>query len=193
MSTFRGWAVTVRPRSGLTDEMISRAVKCFEKLDGAYAVTEKVGADRHLHAAMFLSTEVRKSQIVDRMKVVQGEMDDDELRVLKSGVKVLYNDEWYRSYLVKGDDTVVVYDKVPDDDVPYFPSQAQQLKAIGRSGNTPLSLVKMYTDSKRPVTLGNSLDFLRELWFQKRTAPPPKTEAMQFEEAKRLFCFLSLT
>lgn len=184
--------MTLRPRSGLTDDMISRAIKCFEKLDGAFAVTEKTGTSRHLHAAMFLSTEVRKGQIVERMKVVQGEMDDDELRVLKSGVKVLYNAEWYGSYLVKGDDTVVIYDKVPDNDVQYFPSAASQLKAIGRSGNTPLSLVKMYAESKRPVTLGNSLDFLRELWFHDKTAPPPKTESMQFEEAKKLFLYLSL-
>lgn len=184
--------MTLRPRSGLTDDMVARAIKCFEKLDGAFAVTEKKGSARHLHAAMFLSTEVRKQQIVERMKVVQGDLDPDELRVLKSGVKVLYNSEWYGSYLVKGDDTVVIYDKVPDNDVEYFPSAASQLKAIGRSGNTPLSLLKMYAESKRPVTLGNAVDFLRELWFTKRTATPPKTEAMQYEEAKKLFVYLTL-
>lgn len=184
--------MTVRPRSGLTDDMIKRAVTCFEKLDGAFAVTEKTGSERHLHAAMFLKKEVKKCQIVERMKVIQGEMDVDELRVLKSGVKVLYSDDWVKQYLDKQDSTVIVYDGLPDDMGSYYPDPESQAGAIGRNGNTPIGLTTLFQKSQRDVTLGNCLDFLRELWFVKRTQPPPRTETMQLEESKKLFLYLSL-
>lgn len=185
--------MTVRPRSGLTDDMIKRAVSCFDKLDGAFAVTEKTGSERHLHAAMFLKNEVKKCQIVERMKVVQGQLDADELRVLKGGVKVLYSDDWVKQYLDKQDSTVIVYDRLPKETGSYYPDAESQAGAVGRAGATSQSLTTLFTKSERDVTLGNCLDFLREIWFTQRSVPPPRTEGMQYEEAKKLFLFLSLT
>lgn len=186
---YRAWAVTIRPLDGLGDEMIDRFRTMADKLVGCYAVTEKTGVERHLHAGLFFAKGVRKSQVVERMKVVQGEMSDAEERVMKMGVKVMYNDAFIDEYLTKGDDTVVLVDDVPDERDEFYPSQEEQAKAMAGS---PVCRLELYRKAYDEVSLGRCLDFLRGLWFTERSVPPPRTEAMQFEEAKKLFCSLSL-
>lgn len=186
MSTFRGWAVTIRPADGLTDEMVTRAMTCFAKLDGAYAVTEKLGHERHLHAALFFGTAVRKCQVLERAKVIQGEMSKAELHVLKMGIKIIYNDEFV-TYLKKGDDTVVLMDRLPAEVAAYYPSEESQAKAMASAGMGTEMLISMYRKSQEDVTVGRVWDFMRDLWFEKRILHPPRSTVQQIDKVMNLF------
>lgn len=184
--------MTVRPANGLTDEMIERAVTCFSKLDGAYAVTEKLGVERHLHAALFFAEAVRKTQVVERLKRVQGEMTDAELRVLQSGVKIMYNGDWMEKYLTKGDDTVVVWDTKPAEVEKYFPSEDETAKMKQRIGMSQTEVVAEYDKRNDVVTIGRVWDFLRDMWFREQMIRTPENEAKQLSAVKNLFAYLSL-
>lgn len=143
--------------------MIEKTISCFEKLNDAFAVTEKKNPKRHLHAAIFLKNEIKKSQIIKQLKKIQGPMDDAELRVLKTGVKVLYSDDWANQYLAKQDDTVIIYDHLPEHTDPYYPSKESQEKTIRRNGNTIENLIKIFKTSSRPPTLNNYINFIQNL------------------------------
>lgn len=185
MTTYRGWAVTVRPADGLTDEMVERAVTCFKKLDGAFAVTEKLGKDRHLHAGLFFAKAVRKQQVIERMKLVQGECSPAELHVLKLGVKIMYSDDFFKKYLTKGDDTVVVYDDVPTDTDQYYPTKMEQMQAQQMWGKHD-DVMELYWKRNSSLTLGRTLDFLRELWFSDRKLHAPENLGKQLNKAINL-------
>lgn len=189
MSTYRAWAVTIRPREGLTDDMVERCIACFMKpcIDGAYVVTEKLGVERHLHAAVYFAKGVRKGQVLSRCQTIQGELDPAELRVLKSGIKICYNDDFRKNYLTKGDDTEVIMDTAPTDASAYYPSPEEQQKAMASASMGTLTLIELYRKKHDVVTLGRVLDFLRTLWFEHRSVTPPVTLQLQMSRAVNLY------
>lgn len=112
MSLYRGWAITIRPRNGLTDDQITRFLGWVDGprsgVIGCTAVTEMDGVCRHLHAAIYLSEGRRKDAVVRAMKRIQECIDPGEERVLGQGVKILYSPDFEQVYLTKNDDGFTV-------------------------------------------------------------------------------------
>jgi hypothetical protein len=52
--------------------------------------------------------------------------EDGEIKVLRSGTRFAYNMDWIETYLQKTDEPCVAIDNVPDDVVPYFPTEEEQ-------------------------------------------------------------------
>lgn len=152
-TTYRAWAFTVRPRNGISDERIKDFVDWMEKSDKiecAYAITEKLAEERHLHAILFFNKDNgrRKGDINKQLERIfqKRDVEDGELKVLRMGTRIVYNSDYLENYLDKDDNTVEVCDKMenydPGIDVegdgnfccPYFPTQAEQ-DAVQKQSN----------------------------------------------------------
>jgi len=114
---FRTYALTMRPRNGVTTNQISAVTKWIKKRCSHYhIVTEKTGAALHIHAALYLKVDVEKSNLTQvwiRLMKAQS-LDSKELAVARKGVKIMYNNDWVSTYLDKDDDTVVIESCLPE-------------------------------------------------------------------------------
>lgn len=115
MNSFKTFAVTIRPRSGITDAQIQAFTKffCKGRTDYSYVVTEKVDNERHLHAAIVLKQPSSLSNFVTRVIRIYKDFDPDEKSNLRKSIKIWYSDD-FLDYLKKGDDTVVIHSNLPE-------------------------------------------------------------------------------
>ena len=139
---YRSFAVTVRPRDGISDTTISAYLKWFEKLDYAFVCTEKEGVERHLHAQIWTDTPKAKGDIVKQVERICertiNDWDQAQKKVLrghgnKSGIKIAYSD-WYLDYLAENQLKEILcdilYDKPPENTYPYYPTEEEQEKVM---------------------------------------------------------------
>lgn len=131
MSVYKAWAITVRPRNGISDERVSDYKDWIEKspkIDGAYGVLEKLAEERHLHLAVFFSEGRRKGDVNKQIERIflKRPVEDGELKVLRSGTKIMYSDDFIKNYLDKNDETQVVINVVPQDTLAYYPTPEEQ-------------------------------------------------------------------
>ncbi|AXQ65297.1 MAG: hypothetical protein [Circular genetic element sp.] len=131
MSVYRAWAITIRPRNGICDERVSDYINWIEKspkIVGAYGVCEKLAEERHLHLAVFLSEGRRKGDVNKQIERIfqKRSVEDGELKVLRSGTRIMYNDDFVKKYLDKNDATQVVINDVPADTIEYYPTAEEQ-------------------------------------------------------------------
>lgn len=130
---FRSFAITVRPRDGVTDKTISAYLKWFEKLDYAFVCTEKDGVERHIHAQIFTDNAKAKGDITKQVERICErticDWDQSQKKVLRQGIKVAYSD-WYLDYLkeneLKDNSCNILYEKLPENTYPYYPTEEQQ-------------------------------------------------------------------
>lgn len=135
----RSFAVTFRPRDGVTDEQIQKFVKWVKKYATYYyVITEKNDKERHIHAALFLSKAVRRSSLLITLVRLYPDLSYEEKRVFQTGIKNMYNYDWLGSYLEKGDDTIVVERNLPERHLmdAYF-DEVPSLKKKGPSAADP--------------------------------------------------------
>jgi len=112
---FRTYALTVRPRDGITDEQISTTCRWIKKNSEYYhVVTEKTGSSRHLHAGFILKNPRPRSNILQRILQLFPDLSPEERTVLRGGLKIMYNWDFINSYLDKGDDTVLIERCLPE-------------------------------------------------------------------------------
>lgn len=123
--SYRSWAITFRPSDGVTDEHIDALDRWMNKVcQYHFAVTEKTGTARHVHAALFLEKSTTKSNLNHRIlsiKGIEGTLTSVEQSVFRNGTKIMYNDDWINNYLdsandfaLKDDDSVLISRKMPD-------------------------------------------------------------------------------
>lgn len=113
--SYRSYAITVRPRDGITDDQVALVSKWVKKNCEYYRlITEKTGSERHIHAGLILREARPRSNILQRLLQLFKELTPSEKNVLRSGLKIMYNWDFVNSYLDKDDDTVVVLENLPE-------------------------------------------------------------------------------
>jgi len=118
MHKFTTYAITVRPRAGISDEHIKILLKWIKRnCQYYYIISEKTGDERHIHSALYLKSPKTRSNVVQCMLQVYKELDRDEKAVLGKGVKILYSNSFLTEYMNKGDDTVVIERNLPELDI----------------------------------------------------------------------------
>lgn len=92
---FKCFAVTIRPRDGVTDAILNRLRAYVDnpraKVAGSMAVTEMTGSARHVHASLYYDEGKRKDKVQRAMQQVQDCCDEAEKRVCNTGVKIAYS------------------------------------------------------------------------------------------------------
>lgn len=114
-SSYRSYAITVRPRDGVTDDQVELVTKWIRKNCEYYrVVTEKTGSERHIHAGLILREARPRSNILQRFLQLFKNLTPTEKSVLRSGLKIMYNWDFINNYLDKDDDTIVVAENLPE-------------------------------------------------------------------------------
>lgn len=132
---FKSFCITVRPRNGLHGEYAEAVEKYVRKQKWFVYNYEKEAEARHIHAQIFFEEAVRKSNIQTALKRIAEKHDKDwsasSRKVLVSGVKIAYNDNFMDNYITKENETIPMdqYNPPPNTEE-FYPSEAEQNAAI---------------------------------------------------------------
>lgn len=132
---FRSFCLTIRPRDGIKDNLVSKITSWLKKQQYAVAVLEMENEARHLHAQIWSDNERHKNDITKQMKrfceALVEDWDNAQTKVLRGGVKIAYSD-WYLEYLLDNDNKEyndrVLVNNPPDKTERFYPTEEEQTK-----------------------------------------------------------------
>ena len=170
---YKAFAYTIRPKEGVKpdDKIEEKLIKYIKKYHG-FIVAEKEGICRHLHGVVYYDKPKRKYDLALVLKSFQEaeqgtELTYQEERVLKGGLKIAYNDDFYTEYTNKEDSTLIL-DNLPEDTSLYYPSEEEQAKVkrkANASDQTYHHLLELWNDSKRELSENSVKVFMYELMY----------------------------
>ena len=176
---FKTFAFTLRPRDGVTDAQVQKMEKYLKKNAEYYKlITEKTGPERHLHCAFVLKNEATRGNVCVYMDRMFKDLEPDEKRVMRQGLKVWYNRD-FLSYLDKGDDTVVVCSSLPE--VAYLdalfppppvPNDEKKLMHVQALLTKWEKLWHEHVPTHMSINTDNVKDFMWSMMFEKRLMDP---------------------
>jgi len=173
--SIRSYALTIRPLRGCSDKHIALIQKWVKKHCAYYyVITEKQEEERHIHAGLFLKKATSKSNLGLTIQRLFKDLSFEEHRVLRDGVKVMYNYDFIGKYMEKDDDTVVIERHLPEESTldEYF-SEIPPKSKKGPVATDPFyaNLERLWYAHKRPIeeTNPNNLrHFLMDMMNNKR-------------------------
>lgn len=175
MDKCQSYAITLRPRDGVCEEHITRMMKWVRKACLYYhVVTEKTGSDRHIHAALFLRSPASRSNVVTHVTRMFDDLSTEEKRVLRNGIKIMYNGDFIKNYLDKEDDTVVVSSSLPEAACmdSYFPpkppAKVSSIKKCSLYYHELEKLWYMYNTPATEVNTQTTRNFLFRVMYKER-------------------------
>ncbi len=120
---YRAFAFTVRQKAGTKPETIEAFKNFIQKKDGGFAVIEGEGDTLHLHAGVFIENETSKSNFNLQLQRIYEKVkeDDDSVKVLRGGTRIMYDMNFFNEYLQKEDEPRVIYESIPEEVDKYFP------------------------------------------------------------------------
>lgn len=128
----RSFAITIRPKNGLSRKTEIEVLKFLEKQHHAFAVLEGEDEARHLHGQIWFSVEKTKGDLNKSLERICERTIEDwtpaQKVVLRGGTKYAYNDDFVENYCQKEDNPKIVYNNPPSATDEYYPSQEEQQK-----------------------------------------------------------------
>lgn len=182
---YKSFALTIRPRSGISTDTIN-AFKNWLKLQTySVAVLEMENEARHLHAQIWLNEGRTKDDVSKAVKRICertiSDWDAAQTKVLRGGIRIAYSD-WYLEYLCdnedKGevDDENIITNNPPDRTETYYPSEEEQekVKAVSQSVDPKyLSLEQQFLEwaemNNKSITHTSVAQYLCYAMFENRT------------------------
>lgn len=176
MDKFTTYSITVRPRSGITDQQVQKFCKWVKKqCEYYYVITEKLEDERHIHSALYFKAPKKRSNVSQLLLQIFKELDAEEKSVLQKGVKILYSNSFLTDYMNKGDNTVVIERNLPELDVldnfyppkPLSPANARRLNMHATMEQYE-NLWRTHVSSLVEVNTSSVRDFLFDMQYNKR-------------------------
>lgn len=130
------YAITVRPKNGLHNEYDEAIIKWIKHFTYSCYVHEMEDEARHLHAQIWIpKTDI--NNIRKALYRIAEKLDPDwgpaSKKVLSSGVKYSYNDDFYTKYMTKDLapelNSMLPYYNIPENTEEYYPSEEEQAAA----------------------------------------------------------------
>ena len=183
-SKFRSFCITVRPKNGLHVEYAQAVEKYIRKQKHYVYTYEKEAEARHLHAQIFFEDAVRKSNIQTALKRIAEKHDENwnaaSRKVLVSGVKIAYNDNFMDNYITKEGGTIGMeaYNP-PDNTEEFYPTLEEQaaVQATANATDRQFHKLKELWDTHYPdytqhqKTLKDVGLFIYDLMFEEKVIP----------------------
>ena len=188
LQKFSTYALTLRPRNGVTDLQVSVLYAwIIKRSTHYYVVTEKKDHQRHVHAAVYLKTPVSRSHFVQAFtrflstvkakgsQVKVFELDVEEMAVARKGVRIMYNNDFVENYLDKDDDTVVIGSCLPEMALlnQFYPPKPEEstVRKAKKCSAYYHQLEELWNKYKRPlleVNTVNCRNFLFNMMYNER-------------------------
>lgn len=177
-SKFTTFAITIRPRSGVSDSDISSFSSFVRKhCEYYYVITEKTEDERHIHSALFFRIPKTRSNVITYMSRLFKHFDKEEKANLNKSIKILYSNDFITKYMNKDDDTVVIERNLPElghlesfyPDKPSSVSDADSRRLYMHS--TMREYETLWRKYMSPIAEVNTLtvrDFLFDMQYSKR-------------------------
>ena len=128
---YKSYAITIRPKNGLSRKTEEEVVKFLKKQHHAFAVLEGEDEARHLHGQIWFEKPKVKGDINKSLERICERTIDDwtpaQKVVLRGGTKIAYNDDFVETYCQKENDPRIIYNSPPDGG-DYYPSVEEQEK-----------------------------------------------------------------
>lgn len=176
--SYRSYAITVRPKLGLSDETEKELVKWCSLQKHAVMYIEMEGCARHAHIQIWLDVARLRGVICKSIQRICERTielwDNCQLRVLRAGIKIAYS-PWYLDYLEDafkkiGDKINTAFSNPPNTgELEYYPTEEEQKKVQESATcadpkyNQLKNLYWEWTDDK-VITLESVCKFL--IWAQ---------------------------
>jgi len=198
---FKTFAVTIRPRNGIDDDAVTVVTEWIRKRSQYYhVITEKTGSAKHIHAALYLRLEITKSNmntLLCRLGKKIG-LDNEEITVMRQGLKILYSNDFVTTYLNKDDDTVVIATSLPEKQLleSWYPPKPLPLnkKKVQRHSKYYWDLEALWFTHKRPIeecNTQNVRNFLFNMMYAKRLIPVIRDDKSIVQTARHLTRFIN--
>lgn len=179
---FRSFCITIRPRDGITDETIDAVKKWLPKCDYGFAVLEKDGVERHLHAQLWFEKERARGDINKQVQRICErtikDWDNAQLKVLRSGTRIAYSD-WYNDYLAENENKSspnIIFNNIPDKTLSYYPTEEEQeniqtLKTATdpRFADLEIKCLAYLQNSIYPITIKSVAEYLAYAMFKEKS------------------------
>jgi len=129
----KSFALTIRPRDGITDKTVASFKKWLGKQDYSVSVLEMQNEARHLHAQLWYKEPKHRGDICKQVhriceRTIEN-FDTAQLKVLRQGIKIAYSD-WYLDYLTdnenKTDNALILTNNPPEKSLDYYPTEEEQ-------------------------------------------------------------------
>ena len=193
---FKTFAITIRPRDGYDESKDMHIREWIRKrCDYFHIISEKTGSERHIHAALFLKlsvTIVNFRNVLVRWGKNFG-LDNDEISVLRKGVKILYNYDFIESYMDKDDDTHVIETCLPEKKFleSWFPPKpvSATTKKNAKHSKYYWELEQLwyeYTDPMTEINTINARHFLFRMMYSDRLIPVLRDDKAIVQVARHL-------
>lgn len=196
---FKTFALTLRPRNGITDKQVEDLAGWIRKRSEHYhIVSEKTGAAKHVHAALFLKTAVTRSNfaVVYSRLLKKFSLDFEEIAVAKKGLKILYNNDFVVNYLDKDDDTIVIASSLPEVSrlESYYPPKPTVKNRVEQHSKYYWQLESLWHKHVPPtyeVNTPNVRDFLFKMMYHERCLSVIKDDRQIIQVARHLTRWLN--
>lgn len=197
---FHTFAVTIRPRDGITDKQIETFVLwCKKQCLYYHVITEKTDYERHVHAAVFFNLKKTRSNVCTMMKRLYKDLSSEEQKVLLRGIKVMYNKDFVMNYMNKDDDTVIIESVLPESNhmESYFPPPKPAVSSDGRTKKCSAyyhELERLWYEHMEPHHEKNTMvirDFLFKMMYSLRVIPVMRDDNTIRQTARHLCRWLN--
>lgn len=194
---FSTFAITFRPRDGITDDQVTLLQEWIRKRSLYYhVVTEKTGSERHLHAGIVLRTPITRSNVSMMLSRLFSSLSSQEKHVFLNGIKVMYNRSFIESYLSKDDDTTVVISSLPeaaklDSYFPPKPDLSSKVKKCSHYYHELESLYHQHSDPATDINTPNIRNFLFKMMYSDRLIPVIRDDKTIIQTARHLVRWLN--
>lgn len=208
---YKSFAITVRPRLGITDVTIDAFKSWLAKQNYSVAVLEMEAEARHLHAQIWLDEGRTKDDVGKAVKRICertiGDWDAAQSKVLRGGIKIAYSD-WYLEYLVDNDDKKddytedgpknVIINNPPDKTEQYYPSEEEQEAVRLCSNAADPRFLKMEQEANKyfenlqlDITIKNVAKWLCYVMFEERTMKVLVNQRDRTAICKTLYAYMT--
>lgn len=206
---YKSFALTIRPRAGITNDTILAFKSWLSKQDHSVAVTEMEGEARHLHAQLWLNEGRTKDDISKAVKRICertiSDWDATQSKVLRGGIRIAYSD-WYLEYLVDNEDkgevdnSNIITNNPPDRTEHYYPSEEEQekVKQVSQAADPRFLSMEQecnewLTMEQKLVTYKNIAQWLCYTMFNQRTMKVLVNQRDRTALCKTLYAYMSKT
>lgn len=176
---YKSYAFTVRPRGGVDEERIRLYKEWCEKQDGHFLCTEMEGESRHLHGAVYFETARTRSDVCKALCRImrRGTATDQELRVLRGGVRIMYNNDFVDKYCSKDVNCIVISKNLFIQRSEYYPSEEEQQRVMERAKDPILSEYEILWENWEEKIENPDENLIRyfciDMWFKSRKMRVP--------------------
>lgn len=171
--SFKSFAVTHRPKNGISDEDIeSFCVWVRKHCDYYYVGVEKEDTSRHIHAGLFLKREKPRGDIVKMLQNLWG-LQGVEKYVMSKGIKVQYDGNFIENYIGN-----------PDKDGDYHEIMSNLPEARHLEGYYPKKNTELQSKKRKRHLINAEYHRWEELWYEQNDPGVEKT----FVNVRKFLC-----